>query len=279
MKNFFKIILLLLSIAVCIYIYARFIEPKMLNVNYEIISSEFISSNANDLKILQFSDTHISEYFSIKDLNKLVNKINDENPDIVLFTGDLIDHYNNYRLNVDVSEISEALSHINATLGKYAVYGNHDYGGGAERVYKTIMDNSGFVLLVNDGVEIEEYKLNIIGLDDSIFGKVDIKNISKYFDDEDFNIVLSHEPDVIDLVLEYNIDLFLSGHSHGGQVNLPFASSKMLPSLGKKYVKGLYNFKNSRDTILNVNIGIGTSQIPFRFMAVPELSVLILTNK
>ena len=278
MNKFFRIIAILFVISVSLYTYARFIEPNMLSVQYENISNKLISESSEDIKVLQFSDTHLSEYFSIEDLKKVVNKINDENPDIVIFTGDLVDHYYKYSYTGDITQIWEVLSQINAPLGKYAIYGNHDYGGGAERVYKDIMENSGFVTLVNDKVSLKEYNLNIIGLDDSIFGNLDIEKLNELLDDSYFNIVVSHEPDVVDLMLEYNIDLFLSGHSHGGQVNIPFINS-ILPPLGEKYTKGLYEFENARNTKLYVNVGIGTSQIPFRFMATPELSVFTLKNE
>lgn len=278
MNKFFRIIVILLIVAVCLYTYARFIEPNMLNVHYENISNKLISKNTGDIKILQFSDTHLSEYFTIEDLEKVVDKINEEKPDIVIFSGDLIDHYYNYSYTGDVSQIWEVLVRINAPLGKYAIYGNHDYGGGAEKVYKDIMENSGFITLVNENFNLKEYNLNIIGLDDSIFGNLDIEKLSELIDDNFFNLVVSHEPDIVDLMLEYNIDLFLSGHSHGGQVHIPFIKS-ILPPLGEKYTKGLYEFENYRNTTLYVNIGIGTSQIPFRFMAAPELTVFTLNNE
>ncbi|HCX61057.1 MAG TPA: metallophosphoesterase, partial [Clostridiales bacterium] len=181
-----------------------------------------------------------------------------------------------YENKDNINEIWEILNSIEAPLGKYAVYGNHDYGGGAERVYEKIMRNSGFILLKNEKIYLKDFNINIIGMDDSIFGDYDRETIIGMLDEDRYNIVLSHEPDVIDFLLEYDIDLFLSGHSHGGQVNLPFVDS--LPLLAKKYTRGLYSFNNYRQTNLYVNIGLGTSQIPMRFMAPPELTVLILSK-
>ncbi|MDF2676763.1 MAG: Ser/Thr protein phosphatase family protein [Bacillota bacterium] len=276
MKNFFRNIFILIIISILIYSYARYIEPNLLNVHHKNIDSKLVENNKNEIKILQFSDTHISESFDMEDLQNMVNKINDENADIVVFSGDLIDHFNDYDYKGDVDKIWQILSEINAPLGKYAIYGNHDYGGGAERIYKKIMENSGFVLLINENYKIHQFNINIIGLDDSIFGNFDASLMNNLSDENFYNIVLSHEPDVVDSLLEYNVDLILSGHSHGGQVNVPFLSSAMLPELAKKYTRGLYEFENFRNTNLYVNIGIGTSQIPFRFMAVPELSVINL---
>ncbi len=277
MKKIFNAFSIILLMVFALYVYSRFIEPNSLRVHYEIIKSSYIIEGSKELKILQFSDMHISEYFDEKDIKKVVEKINEEKPDIVVFTGDLIDEYNEYKNKNNLNVIWESLAAINASLGKYAIYGNHDYGGGAEQAYKSIMENSGFVILRNEKVFLEEYNINIIGMDDSIFGKFEKNRMINMLDEKSCNVLLSHEPDVIDHLMEYNIDLFLSGHSHGGQVNLPFV--KVLPILAKKYTGGIYSFNNYRQTTLYVNIGLGTSQIPLRFMAPPELSIFILKNK
>lgn len=271
MKKFLSVLSILMTILIMIYIYARFIEPELLTVRYETINTDYLKND--EIKILQFSDTHISEYFDIDDLNNAIDKINEENPDIVVFTGDLIDQFNNYENKENIHEIWEILGSINAPI-KYAVYGNHDYGGGAEKVYKEIMEKSGFKLLINEKEELPQYNINFIGMDDSIFGEYEPAVISGNMDKDMYNIVISHEPDVADRLLEYSIDLLLAGHSHGGQVNLPFAN--YLPSLGEKYVRGFYDFENFRQTKVYVNIGLGTSTIPMRFMAAPELTVITL---
>lgn len=270
-KKILSVLSILMTILIIIYIYARFIEPEFLTVRYETINTDYIKDG--EIKILQFSDTHISEYFDIEDLKNAISKINEENPDIVVFTGDLIDRYNNYENKDNIHEIWEALGSINAPI-KYAIYGNHDYGGGAEKVYKEIMEKSGFKLLINENEKLLQYNINFIGMDDSIFGKYEPETVSGYMDKDMYNIVLSHEPDVADKFLEYSIDLFLAGHSHGGQVNLPVV--KYLPSLGEKYLRGFYDFENARQTKVYVNIGLGTSTIPMRFMAAPELTVITL---
>lgn len=278
LRKFFTFLFIIFLAVISLYMYARFIEPGLLKVHYENISSSLITEDKKELRILQFSDMHISENFNEADIKKAVEKINEEIPDIVVFTGDLIDEYNKYENKENINEIWEILSGIKASLGKYAIYGNHDYGGGAERIYKKIMKNSGFELLKNEKVSLGEYNINIIGMDDSIFGKFDKKKLIKLLDDDSYNIVLGHEPDVVDPLLQYNIDLFLSGHSHGGQVNLP-GIKLFFPSMAQKYTGGIYSFNNYRQTVLYVNAGLGTSHIPLRFMAPPELSVFILKGR
>lgn len=273
MKLFSKLICFLIIVTIIFYTYARLIEPSLLTVKYENIYSDLLNDKDN-IKIIQFSDTHISEFFDMDNLKKTVDKINNENPHIVVFTGDLIDQYNKYENKDNIHEIGEALSEINAPLGKYAIYGNHDYGGGAENAYRQIMEDGGFELLVNEKAKIDEHNINIIGMDDSIFGTFDKEIIVSYIDEDCFNIILSHEPDVAEHFLEYNADLFICGHSHGGQVNLPFIN--YTPPLAQKYVRGMYAVDNYRQTKIYVNVGLGTSKIPMRFMAAPELTVFTL---
>lgn len=275
MKKIIKLLVIIIITIFIVYLYSRYVETNSLKVHHQTINSSLIGKG-KEVKILQFSDMHISYYFDEKDIKKVVEKINEEKPDIVFFTGDLIDEYNDYKNTNNIDNIWLLLSDIKAPLGKYAVYGNHDYGGGAQKAYKTIMENSGFKILKNEKVSFDEYNINIIGMDDSIFGKLEKEKLINMLDKGRYNIVLSHEPDVIEYLLEYNIDLFLSGHSHGGQVNLPFV--KVQPILAKKYTRGIYNFNNFRQTTLYVNVGLGTSQIPLRFMAPPELAVFVLTN-
>ena len=277
MKKVLKFLLFLTIIIFFIYVYARFIEPYSIAIKTPKITSQYISNELSSIKIVQFSDTHISDYFTIKDLMKTVKKINSLNPDIVLFTGDLIDNYS--ESTIESKEISYVLSLIDAEQGKYSVYGNHDYGGGATRVYKEIMDDAGFNLLINDSVYLEEYNLTITGLDDALFGNPDVDNITNLTNEKAYNILLCHEPDIIDYIVDYNFDLTISGHSHGEQINLPFMDNLVLPPLAKTYVKGLYELDTNRNGKIYVNKGIGTSKVPFRFLAQPEITLIEFYNK
>jgi predicted MPP superfamily phosphohydrolase len=95
-------------------------------------------------------------------------------------------------------------------------------------------------------------------------------------EEDQYNLVLTHAPDVADELLPYNADLILSGHTHGGQVNLGLFGDYVLPPYGKKYIQGLYSFDTVRNTKLYVNSGIGMTFLPFRFLAPPEITVVTL---
>lgn len=250
--------------------YAFKIEPAMLFTHYYDL-------NAPDRKItqvirvVQLSDIQVNAYYTEHNLAKLVDKVNDLSPDVIVFTGDLFDNFSKYKA---VESVTQALSSLHADYGKYAVWGNRDYGGGASRVYADMMSESGFTLLNNEGVNItttKGQKLFIGGLDDALLGFPDISTTLRYMEnDADYRIILLHEPDIADRFDTDSANLLLAGHSHGGQVRLPFIKSPVT-ALAEKYTSGLYDLSESMK--LYVNTGIGTSHIPVRFMVPPEIAV------
>lgn len=260
-------------LAVC---YARYIEPHLLQTKDVTVSSSRVSGAADNLKIAVFGDTHFGDYYTTEDFEKVIVAIEDMRPDIVVFAGDLIDHFDTY--TEDVAAISEKLSKIEAPYGKYAIFGNHDYGGGAENEYKSIMENGGFTVLKNEYHAIDELGVAIIGIDDVIIGYGD-PSVASWGRPDYFNIVLAHEPDLADTVLEYNVDLMIAGHTHGRQINLKFFDQYILPSFGKKYISGLYGFSNERESQLYVNSGVGMTKLPYRFLSPPELTSITLKSE
>lgn len=134
------------------YYYAREMEPKMLEVHRIAIESSKIPNNFDSLKILQFSDTHIGFHYTVEQLQKLVQKINALNPDIITFTGDLVDNPQTYKWNNDIPNI---LNQLSARHGKFWVYGNHDHGGYGTDIVKQTFDQADFQLLLNNNHIIE----------------------------------------------------------------------------------------------------------------------------
>ncbi len=275
-KWVFQTIVFVVFVAVCAFVYARYIEPELLIVHQEVITSRTLSVDAKSLKIAQFSDTHLGEDYTIKNLKKTVAKINEQAPDIIIFTGDLIDNNKEYE---ETEAITRELSALKAKICKVAVYGNHDHGGNGTRRYKMIMEGSGFILLDNSSyiVELEaNQKINIMGIDDLLLGRPDIKKTTRNINKDHYNIFISHAPDVADELKAYPIDLQLSGHSHGGQVTIPFIGSPLTPPYAKKYIKGMYTIEGSERMQLYVNTGLGTSQLKYRFFNIPQITVFNL---
>lgn len=269
-----KIISWTIIVGVGISLYATYIEPHLLVTKNYVIKSSFVTEDMSGLKIVHFSDTQLGDYYSIEDLERAVEAINKVRADVVIFTGDLIDHMKTYE--GDINYIATVLGNIQAKYGKYAVYGNHDQGGGAHRTYPAIMKEAGFKLLVNQiaTIPFPDRKINIIGIDDWLLGFPELESTLKKVQPSDYNIVLIHEPDVADLIARYPIDLQLSGHTHGGQVQLPGIGALVTPPIGHKYTEGMYKF-NERFR-LYVTTGLGNTKLPFRFMNIPEITVIRL---
>ena len=274
LKLFLRIILILLVIIVLLAVYARFIEP------YRLTATEVtINNSAVDITVAVFADTHFSNIYTPKDFEKVIDMINSKSPDIILFCGDLIDNYRTY--TGDTEEIAKALARLSAPMGKFAVYGNHDHGGGAYGVYAYIMAAGGFQILKNETVEFDDIDLMLIGLDDFVLGSGNTEIVKSAADPDRFNLVFCHVPDIIDDFLEYDVDFMIAAHTHGGQVNIgqtniPIYKHIFFPPYGQNYHMGIYNFENERQTTLYVNSGIATTQLPIRFMAPPEVTFIHL---
>ena len=151
------------------------VETRLLEINKHSIHHPNIPSGFDQFTIVQFSDTHLGFHYQAEQLAKVVKTINKLNPDVVIFTGDLMDEPNKYQHS---DEIIPILSSISATFGKFAIYGNHDHGGYGTDLYRDIMINSGFTVLQNDSEQInllDGSSMYMVGLDDAMLGKPDFE--------------------------------------------------------------------------------------------------------
>ncbi|WNR43782.1 metallophosphoesterase [Paenibacillus roseipurpureus] len=226
------------------------------------------------VRIVQFSDTHIGSYYNIGHLAQLVDLLLQHEPDILCFTGDLFDS----KVGRITDEVIPLLSQLQAPMGKFAVLGNHDMRMGSARI-KTILEKSGFTVLVNESQRVKrgDGSIHVVGVDEMLHGRPDLPRALKDVSKDEFVLLLAHEPDFADIAWKYPVDLQLSGHSHGGQIRIPFYGSLFMPELGQKYSLGLYKFEGS-DFHVYTNRGIGTTLFPIRFNCRPEISVFVLDS-
>lgn len=257
------------------YTYAKYIEPRRLQITRKSIFSNNIPTGFHNRTILQFSDTHLGLSYNLQQLEELVSKINSLKPDLILFTGDLMDAPNEYAYPHRIPPI---LQRLKSPLGKYAIYGNHDHGGYGTTLYQDIIQESNFQLLVNEARTITldngEY-IHICGLDDVMLGDPQYEQTLGQLESSTFAIAMIHEPDVAVKAAAFPVDLQLSGHSHGGQIQLPFFGPLITPPFGTVYPEGFYKV-GENGMQLYVNRGIGTTRIPFRFLATPEITLFTL---
>lgn len=264
----FIVFLLMSALIGGLICYGFKIEPYRLKINSYTLGKT--QTAAASFTIAQISDLHIKQDFTSDNLKKVVDRLNRLKPDIVLFTGDLYDNYSVY--HEDERVIAE-LKRIEAGYAKLAVWGNRDYGGGAARQYASIMAEAGFSLLKNESASITLDNGSTVcftGLDDALLGNPALpsQEDQNLFD---YSVLFMHEPDIIDRYDSFDYDTAFSGHSHGGQVKLPFFKG-ITTALGEKYTAGFYSPGSESSRQIYVNTGIGTTRISVRFNVAPEIA-------
>ncbi|OCA87054.1 metallophosphoesterase [Pseudobacillus wudalianchiensis] len=279
LKQSLTFLLSLLGLAGGGYSYARFIEPKRLQINEVAVTHELIPRAFHNKRIVQFSDTHLGFQYTVKQLNEHVEKIHSLRPDFIFFTGDLLDRPDTYS-PAETKTVTSILQKLQAPLGKFAVYGNHDHGGYGTDLYKFIMQESGFQLLKNKSVELRHLNESIylLGIDDASLGQPSFSQTKKKVKEGHYLILLSHAPDLAKEAANAGIHLQLSGHSHGGQIQLPWYGALYTPPYAEIYKEGQYIVDGETRLALYVNRGLGTTRLPFRFLSIPEITVFTLKS-
>ncbi len=225
-----------------------------------------------NFKIVQISDIHIGQIMRKDTLTEIVRQVNELKPDMVAITGDLADGETGFLFD----EITP-LKDLKAKYGVFFVTGNHEYYSGAEQWIKAVK-KLGIVVLENAKVEIvkNNQKITIIGTNDregGRFGKKNAPDFKKAFKGvkkEQVKIFLTHQPPDVENASEYNVDLMLAGHTHGGQI-WPFG---YIVKLQQKYLKGYFKYK---DTQLYVNQGTGCWGPPMRLGTENEITEITLS--
>ncbi|TDF92182.1 metallophosphoesterase [Paenibacillus piri] len=254
------------------YSYARFVEPGWLQINPVELALKRLPAAFDGMRIVQFSDVHLGFHYSVPHLAKLVTKIQSLQPDLICFTGDLYDSAIN-----ESGPVAQELSRLKAPFGKAAVLGNHDYLARKPEQIAGLLSGSGFTVLTNRSAPLERgrSRIWISGVDDMWEGKPDLAKALQGVPAGDFHLLLSHCPDFADTALQHPVDLQLSGHSHGGQVRLPFYGHIIAARYAQKYVNGLYSLGGGK-LLVYTNRGIGVSVLPVRFWCRPEITVFTL---
>jgi len=223
----------------------------------------------NHLKILQISDLHLqSVSYQLETLAKDINKMQ---PHLIAITGDSIDASKNHYV------LNDFLQLIDATIPKVAILGNWEYWSGLSFEDLTdIYQKHNCQLLVNQNkrFEFKGKTVSVTGIDDYIGGNPDFAAALKEHQPADYHIVLNHCPVYSDTIAKMQeghtkVDLILSGHTHGGQLNI-FGFVPFKPWGSGKYLKGMYDQDNTR---IYVSKGIGTTKIPIRFGARSEVTL------
>lgn len=272
-----KIIVISMIVIFGSFYYMRFIGTSGLNVREYRVVNSLLPPSFHGLKVIHFSDLHYNSTFSEKNLKVLVKKINQLKPDIVAFTGDLTDKETVITEN-DLKILVEQLNKIEATLGLYAVRGNHDYETSNFDVVFTktafkILDNN-YDFIYSKGTT----PILITGFGSKLKEDLNPKQAFSFPSEESFfTIALTHEPDTaIDILNTHSADLILSGHSHNGQIRLPKIGAIYSVPGAKKYKNEHYKIDQSN---LFISGGLGTSGFKLRLFNRPSINLYRIVEK
>lgn len=274
------IIITIMVIGLLLFLY---LQNNMLTTTNITVQSNKLPKAFDGYTIVHLSDLHGKSFG--KDQETLVKKIKAVQPDLIVFTGDLIDsrrYYEEHSITL--------MREITKIAPVYYVAGNHEGRSGKfDGLEKALLDTGVKVLRNTYETIIEEQEgIYIIGIDDPVLYYLEsyqdnsIKNIIGEAiegtpKEDGFKILLSHRPEMFSLYSKCDIDLIFSGHAHGGQIRLPFIGGLIAPHQGvfPKYTSGKY-IKNS--SVMIVSRGLGNSIFPQRLCNRPEIIVVKLMN-
>ena len=255
-------------------LYAGEISRHELSLEEHTIRLARLPDAFRGMRIVQISDIHYADYTEPFFVREMVRRINHLRPDMVLMTGDFVSYS---PMPVSFARqhapgCAAILSGIECPL-RYASLGNHDYIIGPEYVAAPLREN-GIPVLMNSSVALERggQRIWLAGLGSACTNNADLNAIPRSTNGEPI-LLMAHEPDILPDVAKHNVDLMLSGHTHGGQVRIPFLPPLVLPEFGRIYVEGQFRLG---PTQLYVNRGIGAVGLPVRFRCPPEITVLTL---
>lgn len=280
-KVFFVLFKIFIFILLCIgtfYFLNKYIFTSKIVVKEKRIINDKIPISFDGLKIIHFSDLHYGTTIFMDDVKVLIELINERNPDLVVFTGDLVDE--SYELKSSEQEkLIEELSKITSSIGKYAIAGEED-----DENFMTILNQSDFSILNNDYDLIyndSNEPILIAGVSSMLAEQSDINNAFRYFSDKTYNsniftITLVHEPDLVDSINNaYHSDLFLAGHSHNNSIRYPWGGSPYKIDGALKYNEEYYKINDSE---LFISSGIGTNGYGIRFLCLPSINFFRLSK-
>lgn len=253
--------------------YATRIEPGWLKVRYVPLRLPDLPHAFHDYRIIHISDLHMGGWLNRARLDDAVALINLLRPDAVAITGDFVD----YDTAQVAGDLVGALGQLRPRDVTVAVLGNHDYRWNVHTM-RQVLRQSGIIDLSNSlhTIEREGAALHLAGVDTVTMRRDNLDAVLDALPTDGPALLLAHEPDFADIsAATGRFALQLSGHSHGGQVRLPFFGPPMLPTHGMRYPAGRYSINGMQ---LYTNRGLGMVRPHLRFNTRPEVTVLILES-
>jgi predicted MPP superfamily phosphohydrolase len=252
-------------------VYTTLVEPGWIEVNRLALALPHLDSAFCGFRVVQISDIHMGDWMDATRFGDVVRLANAQSPDLVAITGDFVTRHPTSHAR----DLVDGLSRLEASEGIMAVLGNHDHWSDPQAV-RDILHTSGVRELANAVRTIQrgEARLHIAGVDD-IWEELDrLDIVLDALPDDGAAILLAHEPDFADTsAATGRFDLQLSGHSHGGQIALPFIGPLHVPQFSRRYPIGQYQVG---EMVQYTNRGVGMIRPFVRFNCRPEITVFEL---
>jgi len=253
--------------------YARLIEPYYYLISETDVFIKDLPDRFEGFRITQLTDIHHSKILGIDEVRRVVNLAQQTKPDMFVLTGDYATTYRRF-----IEPCAEALSTLNAPEGVWAVLGNHDHYtdpdltvAALERHHIAVLNNRNTMLRRGPDA------LQLCGIDDWTWNAADWIKAFSGLRDQQPTIMLSHQPSVLEFEEVKKVSLILSGHTHGGQIKLPWLGAPArFATKDLRYAQGLFKYG---DVQLYVSSGTGVIGLPVRFGVRPEIAVLRLRRK
>lgn len=249
------------------------VDTNQIDTKYTTVSGEQIPSAFSDFRIVHISDLQADKFTDAEDIAEYVSMVNELNPDLVVFTGDLVSYGTEY-----IEPAARELSKIKATYGLYTVIGDHDYWAGVKSI-KAAYKKYDINLMQDENIfiKVDGDSLLLTGITEVYDKKIPADSLEKLVTSQknnQFQILITHQASekVIEAAQKQRYEMILSGHTHGGQLRVPiFFTHKSAPSFETDYLSGVYTIDQM---MLNVNNGLGFTLAPVRYAAQPSISVI-----
>jgi len=250
-------------------VYITKIEPRWIEIVRVDVPIRGLPTPLQGFTIAQLSDFHVGPDFKAEGVRRAVEMANRLEPDLVVLTGDYVSGSAEHS-----AACARQLVALKAAHGVHAILGNHDFWTDADVVAANLRQ-TGLDVLGNEHrrLEVGDVDLWLVGIEDVWSGKPDLQAALDGVPQGAPTVLLAHEPDFADQATRHNVTLQLSGHSHGGQVRLPFVGAPILPYLAHKYPYGL---RRVGEMWLYTNRGVGLIAPAVRFLCRPEITLLRL---
>jgi uncharacterized protein len=254
--------------------YASRVEPVNVEIKDVPLVLPRLSPEFDGYRVAQISDIHMDGWMSLERLSKLARLVNEQGADLIAVTGDFV----TAKVRYVASELTEALSILDAPDGVVAVLGNHDYIADVNLIRRVIKD-AGLVELSNDFLTLErgDGVFHVAGIDNFYRRKARLDLLLSRMPGEGAAMLLAHEPDFAEVSAPTGrFDLQISGHSHGGQMRLPVVGAMVKPRCARIYPDGVYDVDGM---IQYTNRGLGMLWPHLRINCRPEITVFTLRSK